>query len=132
VLSNVIGLDYREILFLSDDPVDISPVLCSTVDQPDIFAETCTVRVISRAEDKIHRTRAIEECSVTNALMMVSPAPPNPYHLVYEEMMPAYGMMLEDGQLPRDPTEAVQHLRFNDWGVFFPIFDNFDELGGRS
>ena len=121
VLSNVfVWSDY--IYFITDEPnVTIPPLLCSTVDQPAVFTVHCNIEVLSRFKFVLSYPNDImgQYQTIDKALILKSLNPGNSYHIIWETMIPAISMLLEDGDLPRDPLETVRYFQKQNWSLFF-------------
>lgn len=96
----------------------VPPMLCSAVSHPDAYRRLCDVRVSTNPvayRELLGRAKDHHSFDLAVALYRLNPT--NAYHSVWEDMLPALGMMRWAGQLPADAKEAMRRLRAARWGL---------------
>ena len=125
VFTNAVVAD-AVIWLYSRAALHVPPMLCSAVNQPAAYRQLCDVRVLSdqKAYRKLLGGAMARHHSFDLAVALYRLNPGNPYHAVWEDMLPALGMMRRGGGLVADAKGAVQQLYAARWGLVI-----VDQLG---
>jgi hypothetical protein len=128
VLSNVF-IRLNQVYFVTNDPnISFPSLLCATAELPPYFMTSsyCNIKVLSPVQFlQEYQMMDIEKDSILdNALILEGLNSENAYHIIWEAVIPAISILLEDGDLPRDPSEAAQYFQDNNWSIIWMDFDS--------
>jgi hypothetical protein len=83
------------------------------------------ILILDTAAGLCNQMMDIEKDSILdNALILEGLNSENAYHIIWEAVIPAFSILLEDGDLPRDPSEAAQYFQDNNWSIIWMDFDS--------
>lgn len=130
VFTNAVVAD-GVIWLYSRAALHVPPVLCSAANQPAPYRHLCDVRVSSDPVaygELLGSAKRSKSFDVAVAVHRLNPT--NAYHAVWEDMLPALGMMRWGGGLPADAHGVMRHLRAQKWGVTVVDHMGPDQLDG--
>ena len=129
IFRNVVVSNGTIFVFTNGEPAKIPELLCSSTNWGEDSASAanklvavCNVRFLKLKErDRIFPSNS--ECSVEFGAALYRVFSWNPFHNLFENVVPAFSLLHEGAGLSPDPAHGLDQLKTSSWGLFFTDFE---------